>query len=90
MIYWLGISDNTNGEPNNSNNKNNTIISYNNLKHSNVNIKNNNELTSHAKELMNIYENLDLRKQIKLLSYAFELESQKKMEGNDLYGKNQY
>lgn len=69
--YLLGISDN---QQNQSNISNSTVVSNNHLSH--INIKNEQELTSHAKELMNIYENLDSRNQIKLLSYAFELENE--------------
>ena len=73
--YLLGLSD-TKHQQSNIVNNNGAIVSNSNLRHSNINV-NSNELTAYAKELIDIYKNLDSRNQIKLLSYAFELEKQK-------------
>ena len=70
--YLLCLSDNPQRQANISNS---TIVQHNNLKQSNINIKNEQNLNPQAKELINIFENLDLRNQTKLLSYAFELEN---------------
>ena len=68
--YLLENFSETNTQTNISNN---TVVSNNHL--SNINIKHDNKISSHTKELLDVYENLDARKQIQLLSYAFELES---------------
>ena len=70
--YLLCLSDNPQRQANISNS---TIVQHNNLKQSNINIKNEQNLNPQAKELINIFENLDLRNQTKLLSFAFELEN---------------
>lgn len=70
--YLLCLSDNPQRQANISNS---TIVQHNNLKQSNINIKNEQNLNPQAKELINIFEKLDLRNQTKLLSFAFELEN---------------
>lgn len=68
--YLLGLSNNLKLSNNISNN---TFVSNNHL--SSINIKNEQNLNPQVKELINIFENLDLRNQTKLLSFAFELEN---------------
>lgn len=71
----LGICDESNFQTNISNNN---VLSNNH--HTNINIRNATENNPQIEGLTTIFKNLDLKNQTKLLSYAFELENEKKDE----------
>lgn len=56
-------------------NNSGAIVTNSNLNQSKINIQKDADISPQIQELINIYKHLDARKQIRLLSYAFELES---------------
>lgn len=73
--YLLELTDKQEKIPSITDIAYNAIVSNNNLRKININIKNKHDINPQVKILENIFENLDLRNQTKLLYYAFELEN---------------